>query len=108
MGYREQQNKTDRLQRKISKLRGKLQRVTEQDSVLEELQQQAETTQQHYTSLVEQLETKHILVIEKPMKPLAPIKPQKKPALLLAFACGLIGSILYGMIQMLRKGPSIT
>ncbi|CAK8717524.1 hypothetical protein H206_02872 [Candidatus Electrothrix aarhusensis] len=108
MGYREQQNKTDRLQREISKLRGKLQRVTEQDSALEELQQQAETAQQHYTSLVEQLETKHILVIEKPMKPLAPIKPQKKPALLLAFACGLIGSILYGMIQMLRKGPSIT
>ncbi|MCI5165092.1 MAG: hypothetical protein D3903_03115 [Candidatus Electrothrix sp. GM3_4] len=116
IGYREQQKKTDRLQRQSSHLEGKLQRVTEQDGVLEELQQQAENTQRKYTMLIEQLETeqksrersKQILVIEKPVKPLAPIKPQKKPALLLAFACGVIGSILYGMIQMLRKGASIT
>ncbi|CAK8725135.1 G-rich domain on tyrosine kinase [Candidatus Electrothrix laxa] len=115
IGYREQQNKIDRLQRQISQLENKLQRVTEQNGVLKELQQHAEITRQRYTSLVEQLEMEQkskkwpeqILVIEKPMKPLAPIKPQKRPVLLLAFACGLIGSLLYGMIQMLRKGVSV-
>ena len=116
IGYREQQKKIDRLQRKINQLDNRLQRVTEQDRVLEELQQQAENTQRKYTTLVEQLETEQklrerseqILVIEKPVKPLAPIKTQKKPVFFLAFACGLIGSILYGMVRMLWKSPSTT
>ena len=112
IAYRNEQKKTDLLQRQVRQLKNKLQRVAEQDGLLAELEQQAETARQHYTSFAEQFETEQqsrerfdrILVIEKPVKPFAPIKPQKKPALLLALACGLIGSLLYGMIQMLRKG----
>ena len=116
INYRSQQGKTDILQRQVRQLKNKLQRVAEQDGLLAELRQQAETARQHYTSLAEQTETEQkirerseqILVIEKPVKPFAPIKPQKKPALLLALACGLIGSLLYGMIRMrmLRKSAS--
>ncbi|MCI5125445.1 MAG: hypothetical protein D3925_13465 [Candidatus Electrothrix sp. AR5] len=114
IAYRNKQKKTDLLQRQVRQLKNKLQRVAEQDGLHAELRQQAETARQHYTSFVKQFETEQkirerfgrILIIEKPVKPLAPIKPQKKPAFLLALTCGFIGSLLYGMIRMLRKGAT--
>ncbi|MGB5687173.1 MAG: GNVR domain-containing protein [Candidatus Electrothrix sp.] len=114
IAYRKQLGKKDLLQRRVRQLENKLENVTEQDGVLNELRQQAETTRKRYATLIEQLTKEQkiressgqIQIIEKPVKPYAPIKPQKKPALLLAFACGLIGSLLYGIIQMLRKEAS--
>lgn len=113
IAYRKQQEKTDLLQRQIRQLENKLQRVTEQDEVISELRQQAENTRKGYAALIEQLATEQksrerseqIRVIEKPVKPLAPIKPQKKSTVLLALTCGLIGSLLYGMLQ-LRNSAS--
>ena len=96
LNYRKQQGKTDILQRQVRQLKNKLQRVAEQDGLLAELRQQAETARQRYTSLAEQTETEQkirerseqILVIEKPVKAVSPpIKPQKK-------ACSSSGSCL--------------
>ncbi len=114
IAYHNQQKKTELLQRQVRQIENKLQRVTEQDGVLGELQQQTETTRKRYASLVEQLETEkklrehseQIRIIEKPVVPPNPIKPKQKPALLLALISGLIGSILYGMLQLLRKSGS--
>ena len=114
IAYRKQQGKKDLLQRRVRQLENKLENVTEQDGMLKELRQQTETTRKRYATLIEQLTKEQkirkfsgqIRIIEKPVKPYAPIKPQKKFALLLAFACGLTGSLLYGIIQMLRKGAS--
>ncbi|MCW5201882.1 hypothetical protein VU12_02980 [Desulfobulbus sp. US4] len=112
--HRKQQEKTDLLQRQIHQLENKLQRVTEQDGVISELRQQAENTRKAYVGLIEEIaaeqktseHSEQIRIIEKPVKPPAPIKPQKKHIVLLALACGLIGSLLYGMLQLLRNGAS--
>lgn len=111
---RKQQEKTELVQRRIRQLENKLQSTTEQGDILGELRQQAEATRKRYATLVQQLETEQnfrkrseqIRVIEKPVLPPTPIKPRKESALLLALASGLIASLLYGMLQMPRKGAS--
>ncbi|MCI5143417.1 MAG: hypothetical protein D3909_17185, partial [Candidatus Electrothrix sp. ATG1] len=80
-----------------------------------ELRKRAKIAQRRYAALVEQFEaeqkrrkrSEQIQVLEKPVKPLAPIKPKKIPALLAAFVLGLISSIAYGVIQVLRDRTTI-
>lgn len=107
MAYHNQQKKTDLLQRQIRQVENKLQRATEQDQVLGKLQQQAETSRKRYARLAEKFERfEKIQIIERPIVPLTPIKPKQKTALLAALVSGLIGSILYGTIQLLRNSAS--
>lgn len=107
MAYHNQQKKTDLLQRQIRQVENKLQRATEQNQVLGKLQQQAETSRKRYASLADKFERfEKIQIIERPIVPLAPIKPKQKTALLAALISGLIGSILYGIIQLLRNSAS--
>ena len=95
--YNEQQRKMDLLQRGISQLKNKLQRIEEQSAFLAQLQQKAETTREQYTTLATKLE------IDPPVIPTEPIRPKKKSALILALISGLLGSLLYRIIQLLRN-----
>ncbi|MCI5211016.1 MAG: hypothetical protein D3910_20020, partial [Candidatus Electrothrix sp. ATG2] len=98
IAYRNQQKKRDDLQRRTSQLENKLQGIAEQEGVLGVLQTRAKVARRRYTVLIAQLEadkdfrerSSQIQVIEKPVKPLAPIKPKKMTALLAAFVSGLI------------------
>ncbi|MCI5189898.1 MAG: hypothetical protein D3905_08890 [Candidatus Electrothrix sp. AS4_5] len=109
--YNNQQVTVERLQRQIRQTENALQRVAEQNEVLKQLEQEVTVAQQQYASIIEQFEqektskkiSERIQIIEKPVVPLAPIKPKQKTALLLALFSGLIGSILYLMLNMLRK-----
>ncbi|MCW5211316.1 hypothetical protein VU04_00185 [Desulfobulbus sp. TB] len=109
--YNNQQATVERLQRQIRQTENALQRVAEQNEVLKQLEQEATVAQQRYASIIEQFEqektskniSEHIQIIEKPVVPIAPIKPKQKTALLLALFSGLIGSILYLMLNMLRQ-----
>ena len=111
LSYSKEQKKTDRLQRQLRQLENTVQRLAEQDAVRDELRREAETARERYATLLEQLRTEEqfrarseqILIIEKPVLPLAPIQAKKMPALVWAIAFGLIGSILYGILGVFRK-----
>ncbi|MCI5149822.1 MAG: hypothetical protein D3916_10635 [Candidatus Electrothrix sp. MAN1_4] len=108
--YHEQQKKINLLQRRSRQLEDKLQRIADQETLLAQLRQKAEAARERYTTLVAQLETeqqvregfKQIQTVDWPVIPIVSIEPKKKSALVLAFISGLLGSLLYGILQLLR------
>lgn len=114
LAYRKQQKKTDALQRQLHQTESKIQDITEQEKQLTAMRQQAESARKRYTELVQEFDAEQearrlasqIQVLEKPVIPLAPIKPKKTSALILGLIFGLVGSLLYGGIQLLRAGKT--
>lgn len=114
LAYRKQQEKTDALQRQLHQTESKIQDITEQEKQLTAMRQQAESARKRYTELVQEFDAEQearrlasqIQVLEKPVVPLAPITPKKTSALILGLIFGLVGSLLYSGIQLLRTGKT--
>ncbi|XOF34355.1 MAG: GNVR domain-containing protein [Candidatus Electrothrix sp. YB6] len=105
--YTHQQEKNDALQRTIRQQENKLQSLAEQEKVLDKLRSELDNRTAQYREFAEQFEaerkksiyTSHVRVIEKPVLPLAPVRPQKLRIMLWAAGIGLLGSLLYASVR---------
>ncbi len=117
--YVGQKEKTAELERQLKGLEAQLQKLSEQEVKFRELSIQVDTTAQTYKNFVGRLEDSRIrdamdrqkmvnvVVIEKPMVPIKPIKPRKKLNVLVGIILGAACSLSYGLLIENVKGRKI-
>ncbi len=114
--YAGQKEKTAELERQLKKLEVQLQKLSEQEIVFRELSIQVDATAETYKNFVTRLEDSrvreamdkqnmvNVVVIEKPMVPVKPIKPRKKLNILVGLILGAACSLSYGLLIESVKG----
>ncbi len=106
-----QEAKNKAIQRQLGQLEDQLQRMTEQEAELSGLQTQVDAAEDTYKNFVSKLEDSRIqdamdrqkmvnvVVIENPMVPVKPIKPNKKINILVGVILGAACSLFYALIS---------
>lgn len=117
--YAGQKEKTAELERQLKGLEAQLQKLSEQEIEFRKLSIQVDSIAETYTNIVTRLEDSrvreamdrqkmvNVVVIEKPMVPVKPIKPRKKLNILVGLILGAACSLSYGLLIENVKGRKI-